>query len=308
MIMFILVLVLVLAIALPVVLEARRRPMTASLRKSAPGDFAQLSQGVTHYQWVGPSRGPIAVLIHGLTTPSIVWKDVAQALGDTGYRVLVYDLFGRGFSDAPDGKQGVDFFLTQLDELLSDQGLDDDLTLVGYSMGGTIATAFASTEPHRTKRLILIAPSGIDSHESAFSEFCRTKPVIGDWAHGALAATRMRRAIMHDPVAKVAPDVAAAQKAELTRRGFLSAVLSSRRNILQVNQEQEHRGISRDGIPVIAIWGEQDAVIPISAVGKLAQWNRAAHQEVISGADLAVPYSHGAELSSFLRSMLREQH
>lgn len=41
--------------------------------------------------------------------------------------------------------------------------------------------------------------------------------------------------------------------------------------MLEEHQEQEHRGISRDGTPVMVIWSEQDEVIPISAVGKLVQ-------------------------------------
>ncbi|MBB5723043.1 pimeloyl-ACP methyl ester carboxylesterase [Loktanella ponticola] len=307
MIWFIILLGLVLAIALPVILEARRRPMTAAVRKTAPGKFVELSQGVTHYQWLGPVRGPVAVLIHGLSTPSTVWKETAQALGDTGYRVLVYDLYGRGFSDAPDGVQDVPFFLTQLNDLLAELALDDDLTLVGYSMGGTIATAFAANEPHRMKRLILLAPAGIATKESKFSEFCRTKPIIGDWVHGVLAGARMRRAIANDPASAIAPDIAVSQRAELQKRGYLRSVLSSRRNILEVLQEQEHRSISRNGIPVIAIWGEQDSVIPIAALGRLAEWNRVAHQEVVAGAGHALPYSHGAELSTFLRAMLRSQ-
>jgi pimeloyl-ACP methyl ester carboxylesterase len=306
MIWFIIILVLVLLLALPVILESQRRSITASTRKLAPGEFAQLSQGLTHYQWIGPIRGPVAVLIHGLTTPSAVWADVARDLGDTGYRVLVYDLYGRGYSDAPQGAQTKEFFLTQLDDLLADQGLQEDLTLVGYSMGGAIATAFAAREPHRMKRLILLAPSGIETRESAFSSFCRTRPIIGDWAHGAFAAARMKRAIASDPARHSAPGVIAAQKAGLKRRGYLRSVLSSRRHMLEEQQEQEHRGISSDGIPVIAIWGGKDEVIPISAVGKLAQWNRTAHQEVVEGAGHAVAYSHSSVLTAFLRSMLRD--
>lgn len=307
MVWFVLVVLAAVLAAIPLVLEARRRPMTAATRQTAPGNFVQLSQGVTHYQWVGPIRGPVAVLIHGLSTPSTVWTDVAQALGETGYRVLVYDLYGRGYSDAPKGKQDTAFFLRQLTDLLADQELDEDLTLVGYSMGGTIATAFAAAAPHRMKRLILLATCGVKTKESAFSAFCRSKPVIGDWLHGVGAGARMRRAIRAEATTVNASDVTASQFNELKRQGFLPAVLSSRRNILDVTQEAEHRAISRDGIPVIAIWGEQDRVIPISAVGTLAQWNRTAHQEVIAEAGHAVPYSHGAELSTFLRSMLREQ-
>lgn len=300
-------LVVVFVAALPFILEQRRRPITAARRKKAPGKFATLSQGVTHYQWVGPARGPVAVLVHGLSTPSTVWANVAQALGETGYRVLVYDLYGRGFSDAPKGRQDSAFFQQQLNDLLADQGLTDDLTLVGYSMGGSIATAFAAASPHRMKRLILLAPCGVETQESAFSAFCRTKRLIGDWLHGVFAARRMRRAIMADPASEIAPGVAASQLAELDRQGFLPAVLSSRRNMLEVTQEAEHRAISRDGIPVIAIWGEQDSVIPISAVGTFAQWNRTAHQEVVEGAGHALPYSHGADLATFLRRMLRDQ-
>lgn len=305
MIWFLVILIVIAVLALPWILEKTRREITPALRKNAPGEFVELSGGVTHYQWLGPVRGPVAVLIHGLTTPSEVWQDVAQGLGDSGYRVLVYDLYGRGYSDAPKAPQTTEFFIAQLDELLEHVGLNDDLTLVGYSMGGQIATAFAATEPHRMKRIILLAPSGIETIESDFSKFCRTKPVVGDWLHGLWAEVRMRAAISRDPARDVAPDVIASQKSELRRQGFLPSVLSSRRNILTQTQEAEHRGISRDGIPVIAIWGDQDAVVPVSALGTLAQWNRTAHHEVVQGAGHGLPYSHGAEVVAFLRSMLR---
>ena len=307
MIWFIFIVVVLVLIALPTLLESKRQPMDEAARKGAPGGFVKLSGGITHYQWVGPSRGPVAVLIHGLTTPSAVWKDVAQGLGDTGYRVLVYDLYGRGYSDAPSGVQDATFFVAQLDELLASQNLTDDLTLVGYSMGGSIATAFAATEPHRMKRLILVAPAGVETVESGFSALCRTKPVFGDWLFGTVAGFRMKREIAKDAAQGGDTDVIAAQKAQLARKGFLRSVLSSRRYMLDAAQEQEHRGISRDGIPVIAIWGDQDTVIPISAIGKLAQWNRAAHQEVVEGAGHALPFSHGKQVTEFMRGMLRDQ-
>jgi len=75
--------------------------------------------------------------------------------------------------------------------------------------------------------------------------------------------------------------------------------------MLEQSQEAQHRSISRDGIPVIAIWGEEDNVIPVSALGTMAQWNRTAHHEVVKGAGHALPYSHGAQVVEFLRDMLR---
>jgi pimeloyl-ACP methyl ester carboxylesterase len=38
----------------------------------------------------------------------------------------------------------------------------------------------------------------------------------------------------------------------------------------------------------------------------MAQWNRIAHHEIVPGAGHGLPYSHAAEVVSFLRQMLRE--
>ena len=68
------------------------------------------------------------------------------------------------------------------------------------------------------------------------------------------------------------------------------------RGILPRPLEQEHSAISREGISVIAIWGRDDAVIPISAMGKLTQWNRMARQEVIEGAGHGLTYTHASAI------------
>lgn len=291
-------------IAAPIVSERLRTPIGKAARKGAPGKFAALGQGITHYRWIGPVRGPVAVMVHGLTTPSIVWDGIAEGMALLGYRVLVYDLYGRGLSDAPAGAQDRGFFLQQLNDLLDDQGLAEDLTLVGYSMGGAIATSFAAANPHRMKRLILLAPSGLQIVEGDFWAFCRKTPVIGDWLHSVLGGFQMRKALTQ--AAEGPPKVQAAQVSELSRRGFLPAVLASRRGMLKEVQMQEHQAISRDGIPVVAIWGGHDAVIPVSAMGQLAQWNRAARQEEVKGAGHGLPFTHSDDVCNILRDVLRE--
>jgi pimeloyl-ACP methyl ester carboxylesterase len=143
----------------PFLRERQRIAMTPALRKKAEGQFAKLSDGLTHYSWSGGARGPVIVAVHGLTTPGIVWSAVTPILTGLGFRVLSYDLYGRGFSDAARGKQNLDFFVRQLDELLADQKVSDNITLMGYSMGGSILTAFAAAQTHRIARVLLIAPA-----------------------------------------------------------------------------------------------------------------------------------------------------
>jgi len=291
-----LILLALAAIAIwPFAREALRKPMDADARRTAPGDFVQLPQGITHYRWVGPVRGPVAVCVHGLTTPSMVWDAVAQGLALMGFRVLVYDLYGRGYSDRAPGLQDQDFFLRQLVVLLHDQGITVDVTLLGYSMGGAFVSAFAARHPDRARRLILLAPAGMGHDLDKLAKFTRDTPVLGDWlmllrypsAHRQ--GTEAERALPSE-----VEGIIDYQQAELGKRGFIPAVLSSLRGILPRPLEEAHRQISREGIPVLAIWGREDKVIPLRAMGQLAQWNRMARHEVIDGAGHGLTYTHAS--------------
>ncbi len=296
MIWFLVVLVILGAIAIwPFAREAMRQPMDDAARQDAPGDFVELSQGITHFRWIGPVRGPVAVCVHGLTTPSMVWDAVAKGLALMGFRVLVYDLYGRGYSDRAPGLQDQDFFIRQLEDLLASQGITEDVTLLGYSMGGAIVSAFAARHPERVLRVILLAPAGMGHDLGKLAKFTRDTPILGDW----LMLLRYPGAHMKGTEAeRVLPSevegIVDYQQAELSKRGFVPAVLSSLRGILPRPLEKEHRAISREGIPVLAIWGRDDAVIPIRAMGQLTQWNRVARHEVIEGAGHGLTYTHAA--------------
>ncbi|KQI71628.1 alpha/beta hydrolase [Loktanella sp. 5RATIMAR09] len=309
--MFWVLIVLVVALgayvaAQPFLVERRRPEIGDAERQSARGEFVTLSQGVTHFRWAGSARGPVAVVVHGISTPMIAIEGVAEGLGRLGYRVLMYDLYGRGLSDAPAGKQDRAFFVRQLADLCADQGITEEITIAGFSMGGGIATAFASEYPHSVKQVILIASSGIATNESRFSRFCRRVPLLGDWVHAAFAHDRMRKAIPSRGETPEIEQVLSAQRKELKRRGYLPAQLLSRRGMLNENQEDDHRKLHRQGISVAAIWAREDPVIPIRAVGLLGLWNRQARQEVVEGADHAMPYTHKAELAAALRTTLRD--
>ena len=288
----------------PALLERRRRPIGPDARHGAEGEFALLSQGVTHYRWTGSSRGPVAVLIHGLASPMVTVEAMAKGLGEDGYRVLMYDLYGRGLSDAPDGLQNRAFFLRQLSDLLALHNLKDDITLAGYSMGGAIATAYAAEHPDRVKQVLLVASSGIMTNESGFSRFCKNSVVLGAWVHGVFAEGRIKKTIPLHGETKAIDKVLRSHRRELKRRGYLPSLLSSRRGILSEIQEREHRKLGRQGIRVCAIWAGDDKIVPLQAIGKLAEWNRAAQQEVVARADHALPYTHGEPLIVAMRAIL----
>lgn len=297
---------LVLAL-LPRFMEARRRPVDASLRDQAPGRFVALSQGHTHYQWSGPDRTHVIVLIHGLSSPSWVFAGIERGLVISGYRVLSYDLYGRGYSDSVAGAQTLGFHTRQLGELLDALGVDEPVSLLGYSMGGAIATRFAAEQPGRVDRLILLAPAGIAYTPGPLLRLAGKSGMFGSWLWGLFGGLSLRRAATRDAAAPtVIPNLADRIKAETRRKGYLPAILSSERHALQENLEAEHRKIAGLNIPTKAIWGEKDPVIPISAMGELARWNRQAHQDIISGAGHGLAHANPKEVLATFREFLHD--
>jgi len=123
--------------------------------------FAQLLKGLTHYKLSGPSDGKVVVLIHGIAGPFGIWKKVADSLMSHGYRVLQYDLYGRGYSDRPDITYDHDLYINQLSELLAVLSIRNPIYLVAWSLGGMIAVGYTVEYSNIIEKLILIAPAGI---------------------------------------------------------------------------------------------------------------------------------------------------
>ncbi|UZJ54035.1 hypothetical protein CBS101457_003355 [Exobasidium rhododendri] len=112
---------------------------------------------------MGPKEGKKVLLIHGISQPCPTWRLIVPKLIESGHRILCYDLIGRGYSDGISHLDNdISLFISQLCFLLT--SLPDwsgSFNLVGYSLGGSIATAFANYFPHRIDNILLIAPGGL---------------------------------------------------------------------------------------------------------------------------------------------------
>jgi len=298
-------LILAALIAIPLVIEFRRPVMDDIVRGAAPGQFAVLSKGVTHFDWYGPADGKVAICIHGLTTPSFVWLGVVRALILMGFRVLTYDLYGRGYSDRPKGPQDAAFFQSQLQELLDHEDVEGDLTLIGYSMGGAIAACYAAAHPDNIRQLVLLAPAGMGVVAGKMGNFIAKTPYIGDWMMLAFYPAKLRKGFKAErDIPTSVPDIGQLQARELEYKRFIPSVLASIRGFLSRSLREEHKLLHARGIPVLAIWGKEDRVIPLAAVGTLAEWSRNAQQEVIEGAGHGLTYTHTDEIAAILQDKL----
>ena len=105
-------------------------------------------------EWGDPRARPV-VLLHAGMLNAHAWDAVARALA-SDLRVIAPDARGFGESDwaAPE-TYATDVFARDLHALADTLGLGR-FVLVGNSMGGTVAMAYAATHPGRVERLILV--------------------------------------------------------------------------------------------------------------------------------------------------------
>jgi pimeloyl-ACP methyl ester carboxylesterase len=101
-----------------------------------------------------PGRGPALVCVHGLTSNHTCWASLADVLAPE-FRLVAYDLRGRGESDKPPTGYTLQQHGRDLAVLLDSLGLRRAV-LVGHSLGAHIALRFAVTRPGRVRGLVLI--------------------------------------------------------------------------------------------------------------------------------------------------------
>lgn len=93
-----------------------------------------------HVQLLGPAHGPVALLLHGTGAASHSWRDIAPPLARLGFRVVVPDLPGHGFTTRPpaDGRLSLAGMAADVAALCATLDLRPAL-VVGHSAGAAIA-------------------------------------------------------------------------------------------------------------------------------------------------------------------------
>src|SRR5215813_10370611 len=96
-----------------------------------------------HYTDHGAGK-PI-VLIHGYPLDGTSWERQERVLLEQGYRVMTYDRRGFGQSSRPSTGYDYDTLAADLRALLDHLALDEDVVLVGFSMGTGEVTRYLGT-------------------------------------------------------------------------------------------------------------------------------------------------------------------
>ena len=291
------------------------------------GALASLSRGNTRYFVEGPADGgglPLVVLVHGFVGSAAYLRFLSKELARRGRRVLRYDLYGRGGTACDGSPHTAEALATQLAELLQrvraleQQRPPRAVDLVGYSMGGGIASAFAAIYPSRLRSLTLIAPVGTaEMPMPAGLPLLLRLPLLPR----LVARVLVRPSFLADKGEWEEPDAQGSNwpafASEEARRSadegasLGKAALNSLQHFPWRGCEVYHEKIGRrhddqqicqaaGRLPVLLMWGELDAAVPFAGAAAIRRSIPHAELWSVAAAGHILPIERSADVAAKL--------
>lgn len=244
-------------------MRGETKQLTKETRAQLPGDFIKLPDGYTHYQLAGPQDGPVVVLVHGFSVPYFIWEPTFKSLATAGFRVLRYDLLGRGYSDRPHTRYDKALFARQLKDLLDALEIKTCRAVAGLSMGGVIAADFAVSYPERLEKLVLVDPAGFKLNYSPAYKLLFI-PLLGELVFSLAGDRVLERAMSQDfHNEEYIQAFLDRYRPQMTYKGFKRAILSTIRVGVAEDGMEAYRLLGKmPDLPVLLFWGENDETVP----------------------------------------------
>ncbi|ULE32260.1 alpha/beta fold hydrolase [Mycobacterium sp. IDR2000157661] len=229
------------------------------------------------------------LLIHGMAGSSETWRAVMPQLSRK-YRVVAPDLLGHGRSDKPRSDYSLGAFAVWLRDLLDELGVTR-ATIVGQSLGGGVAMQFVYQHPDYCQRLVLISSGGLGPDvgwtlrllSAPGAEFLL--PIIAPQAVLA-AGNRLRNwfstAGIQSPRGAEMWSAYSSLADAQTRHAFLRTLRSVVDYRGQAVSALNRLHIAAE-TPIMAIWGDQDRIIPVDHAYVAQQFRPDSRLEVLEG-------------------------
>lgn len=229
-------------------------------------------------------RGAPLVLIHGLATTSSIWRHAAPRLAATR-QVVTLDVPGFGAAQAVGRGFDLRAVAARVAHDLRASGVPEPYQLAGHSMGAAVALMLAANERDAVSGLVLVSPAGLHPIPSLAAALLgvvaelyipvrRQAAPLAGWSWG-------RRLLMAGGVADggalepaVVRELVGASRGARRIGPALSAVASA-------DLRETLAGLP---MPVGALWGRGDRVIPPGGAHTVRRLRSDAACEVIDGA------------------------
>ena len=198
--------------------------------------------------------GPHVVLVHGLGQDQSMWDDVRRELPD--FTTIAYDIRGHGGSSLGEANGTLAQLADDLIAVLEETG---PATVIGFSLGGSIALWAASARPDLMRTVIAVATSSVVGSAAA-SALADRAAIFGSGDEDAIRASLLGDTLSQLAGADIDPEpiVESRVAAVGDGRGYVNgahAVISMRTDSLN-----ERLGLITT--PTLIVSGENDAWCP----------------------------------------------
>ncbi len=224
------------------------------------------------------------VLIPGLGNTALIWQHQVEALSD----------FGRVFVPDYRGSESIDAMADSVLDLVP----DDDLSLVGFSLGGYIALNIVSRFASRLSRLALISSSPYADNDVTTEQRRRLIEVAGV-DYNKLLADMGQFIVSPD-----GPNAAHARETLITMGEDLGAAEFCRQQEATMVRPDCTQMLAGIDLPTQVLCGEKDIVTPVSGNQFLADHIPGATLEIVEGAGHLLPLESPARVTRFLINWL----
>lgn len=269
-----------------------RPPERLAWAPNIPIQYVALDDARVRYIVTG--QGPALVLLHTLRTQLDLFQKVIPELA-RHYRVYALDYPGHGWSDIPRAAYEPELFLRTVSQFLDRLDIDQ-ATLVGESIGGSIALLLAARRHSRVGQVIAINPYDYDRGRGLRRSSTLANLIFGASRIPLVGAgiMRLRNPVIEGRILRggvhrkgaIPPALAQEMYAVGGRPGHAQAFLSLVRHWPSWEAARsEYRDIDR---PVLLLYGEYDWTRPEE---------RAANRRDIPGARLRIVSDAGHFLS-----------
>jgi pimeloyl-ACP methyl ester carboxylesterase len=280
--------------------------LNANTRLELPGEFVKLSDGMTHYEISGTQGAPAVVLVHGFSVPYYIWDPIFPVLAKAGFRVLRYDIYGRGFSDRPHTLYNLDLFDRQLDELIHEIQLDLPVHLVGLSMGGPVVITYTDRHPNNVDRICLIDPRSEPMEPTGLNRLILS-PFLGDFIVRVIGDRIFadQEGDLYHP--EDFPNYQEKFIPQTRYRGFKRALLSTMRSLARTDLHPSFLNVGKQNRKGLLIWGREDQVLPFELHHKVRQMIPYLQLEPVDDAGHIPHYERPEVVNPLLINFLRQE-
>lgn len=224
-----------------------------------PSQFVEIDGVRMHYRDEG--EGPVVVLLHANYSSLFMWEPWVVALRER-YRVIRLDLPAHGLTGPePSGNYTLERIQQLFEKFVDEKGLER-FTVVGTSIGGTVAMRYTADHPDRIERLVLISPGSLEPRVRG-----RTTPANVPKAADLLgyilpkSFTRFMLTNDYGDPERVTDAVVDEWYEMWMREGNRLAMLNLLRQYVSGGVEDKIRAVS---VPVLLIWGEKNKRVPLA--------------------------------------------